>query len=147
MPLISRHGWSGTRCSASFPSRAAASLMICSLRSTAATAMGFERNASKSMPDVNSSIIAIASMMSLNHRCGGGLKDKNRLALRSFQHLGAERLSIGQVCLHAEDIRKPVFEVDPPDEGQLPGPVEIGNNINIRSFTDCRAPRIGAMQQ
>jgi len=42
--------------------------MICSLRSTAATTIGFERNASKSIPDVNWSIIAIAANMSPNQR-------------------------------------------------------------------------------
>src|SRR5579863_4481159 len=135
------------RCSASFPSRVAASLMICNLRSTAATAMGLERKASKSMPEVNWSIIAIAFTMSLNQRSGGGLKDKNRLALRSFKHLGAKHLSVGQVGFDAEDIGKAVFEVGPPDEGQLPGPVEVGDNIYIRCFTDCRSPRIGAVQQ
>jgi hypothetical protein len=109
--------------------------------------MGFERNASKSMPAVNCSTIAIASMMSPNKRCGGGLKDKNRLALRSFEYFGAKHLSVGQIGLYAEDIGKAVFEVDPPDEGQLPGPVEIGDNIYIRCFTDCRSPRIRAMQQ
>jgi hypothetical protein len=41
-------------------------LIICNLRSMAATAIGFDRNASKSMPDVNCSIIAIASTMSPN---------------------------------------------------------------------------------
>lgn len=79
--------------------------MICNLRSTAATAIGFKRNASKSIPEVNCSIIAIASIISLNQRCGGGLKDKDRLALRSFKDLGAQHLSVGQVGLYAEDIR------------------------------------------
>jgi len=126
------------RCSASFPSRVAASLMICNLRSTAATAMGFERNASKSMPcelldhrDRINDVAEPALMMSPNQRCGGGLKDKNRLALRSFKYLGTQHLSVGQVGLYAEDIRNAVFEVDPPNEGQLLGPVEIGNNINV----------------
>jgi hypothetical protein len=102
----------------------AASLMICNLRSTAATAMGLVRNASKSMPDVNCPIIAIASMMSANERCGGGLRDENRLALRFFKHLRPQHLSVEKVRLNAEDIRKTVFEMDSADERQLPCTVE-----------------------
>ena len=70
-------------------------------------------SASKSIPAVNCSIIAIAPMISLNQRCGAGLKDKNRLALDSFEHFGAQHRSIRQVRLDAKDIRQPVFEVNP----------------------------------
>ena len=73
----------------------------------------------------------IVSTMSLNQRFGGGLKNKNRLALRSFKYLGTQHLSVGRVGLHPEDIREAVFEVDPPDDGQLPGPIEIGNHVNV----------------
>src|SRR5437868_11362519 len=105
--------------------------MICNLRSTAAMAIGFARNISKSMPDVNCSIIAIASTISLNQRCGGVLKDKNRLALGSFQYFGSQHFSVAQVRLYAEDIRQAVFQVDPPYEGLLPVLVEIGNYVYV----------------
>jgi hypothetical protein len=49
MPRILRHGKPGQKCSASSPSRTAASLISRSLRSTAATVFGSSRNASKSM--------------------------------------------------------------------------------------------------
>lgn len=48
IPRISLHGKPGQSRSASSPSRMAALLMICSLRSTAATAIGSDRNACKS---------------------------------------------------------------------------------------------------
>jgi hypothetical protein len=88
--------------------------MICSLRSTAETAIGFDRNASKSMPDVNCSMIAIASTMSVNQRRGGGLKDKNRLAFDPFKHRRPQHLSVRQVGFKAKDIRNAALEVDPP---------------------------------
>ena len=56
--------------------------------------MRFERNASKSIPDVNCSIIAIASRISPNRRCGDTLKDKNRLALGSFENFGPKHRSV-----------------------------------------------------
>jgi hypothetical protein len=42
------------------------------------------------MPDVNCSIIAIASTMSPNQVWDDGSKDKDRLPLGSFQHLGPQ---------------------------------------------------------
>src|SRR5690349_443235 len=110
--------------------------MICSLRSTAETAIGFDRNASKSMPDVNCSISAIASRMSPNQRRGGGRKDKNRLAFDPFKSLRPQHLSVRQVGFQPKDIRESVLEVDPADKAKLSGQVEIGENINIRCVTD-----------
>src|SRR5579884_2806709 len=113
MPRISRQGWSGATCSASVPSLNAASLMICNFRSTAATAIGFPRNASKSIPDVKFSIIAIASRMSLNQRSAGELKDKDRLAFRSLDDLGPQHLSVRQIGLHAQNVGQPIFDPGP----------------------------------
>src|SRR5271165_2649949 len=125
--------------------------MTCNLRSAAATVIGFARNISKSMPDVNARSWRFASRMSPNRRRGGGLRDKNRLALHSFEYFGPQHLSVAQVSiaqagLNAEDIRQTVSEVDPPDERLFPVPVEIGNHIYVRPFADCRSARIGAMQ-
>jgi len=52
--------------------------------------MGFERNASESMPEVNCSIIAIASAISPSQRREEPLKDKHRLAFRSLEHVGPQ---------------------------------------------------------
>lgn len=68
---------------------------VCSFRSTAATAIVLERKASKSIPDVNSSISPIALTISRNQRCEGGSKDKDRLSSRLFEHFRPKHLSIG----------------------------------------------------
>src|SRR5207248_10837450 len=111
--------------------RDAASLMICNLRSMAATAIGFERNASKSMPDVNCSIMAIASLISLNQRCRGELKDKDRLAFGSFRYLRPKHLPIRQIGPNAKNIRQAILQVDPPDERQFQSTVEIHDDVYI----------------
>ncbi|MCU1262336.1 MAG: Ku domain protein [Bryobacterales bacterium] len=61
---------------------------------------------------MNCSIILIASKMSLNKRWAGGLKDKGRLALHSFERLGTQHDSARQVRLHTKDIRQTVFPLD-----------------------------------
>jgi len=109
--------------------------------------MGLERNASKSIPHVNCSIIAIASAISVNRRRGDGLKDKNRLALRSFKHLRAQHGSVRHIRLDAEDVAQPVFKMYAPKKGQFLPAIELGNDIHIRRFVYCRSTRIGAMQE
>ena len=56
------------------------------------------------MPDVNCSIMAIASLISLNQRCRGKLKDKDRLAFGSFRYLRPKHLPIGQIGPNAKNI-------------------------------------------
>ncbi len=75
--------------------------------------IGFERNASKFMPEVNCSIIAMAAAISLNPRCEEDLKDKNRLALRPFQHLRQQHGPVRKVGFDAENVAQPVFQANP----------------------------------
>ncbi len=91
MPGQSAGAWS--------PRRTAASLIIKSLRSTAATAIGLERKASKSMPEVRSSLRAMASNMWPGKR-RESLKDKDGFSLgpephRRFQHLAVAQIHRG----------------------------------------------------
>ena len=58
---------------------------------------------------MNCSILEIASRMSLNRRSGGGLKDKNSLALRSFQYLWPQRLPVAEIGLETENIREAIL--------------------------------------
>lgn len=87
--------------------------MIYSLGSTAATAIGVVRKSSNVIPEVNSPIIDIASVISLNRRSGDDLKDKNRLALCVLAHFADQQRPVCQIGLYAEDIREPVFKVYP----------------------------------
>lgn len=78
MPRMSRQRGPGQRASAAAPSRIAASLIICSLRSTAATVFGSSLNSSRSMPEVNLSIMSMASAISRSES-SSSLKGKHRL--------------------------------------------------------------------
>ena len=84
------------------------------------------------MPDVNCSIIAIASIMSRSQVWGDGLKDNDRLPLRSFQHFGPQHRPVRQIRLDAQNIRQPVLQMDAADQGQPPGLVELRDQVHIR---------------
>src|SRR2546425_8560952 len=99
----------GHNASACLPRRTAASLITCSLRSTAAIVFGSLRNASKSMPFVNCSMAATASRMSARDR-EGSLKGKHGLALGLVAHRFLQCLGGRQVHTDAKQLREPVLD-------------------------------------
>src|SRR5256885_16588963 len=91
------------------PRRTAASLITCSLRSTAAIVFGSSRNASKSMSLVNCSMAATASRMSARDR-ESSLKGKDGLALGLVAHRFLQCLGGRQVHTDAKQLREPVLD-------------------------------------
>src|SRR5215831_84049 len=111
MPRMFRHGGPGHRTSALSPKRMAASLITCSLRSTAAMVFGSLRNAAASMPCVNCLIASIASVMSCKERVGS-LKGTHALARGAFGDGLFQRVLRSQVHGSAKKIGKTVLEAD-----------------------------------
>src|SRR5262249_20598745 len=99
-----RHGKPGHSVSAFSPRRTAASLITCSLRSTAAIVFGSSRNESTSMSLVNCSMAETASRMSVRER-EASLKGKNGLALGLIAHRLLQRLRGGEIHTNAKQIR------------------------------------------
>ncbi len=98
------------------PSRMAASLTNCSLRSTAATVFGSSRKAWKSMSAVNRSTISIASRISRSNS-PASLKGEDRLADCSLANTVFQRLRRGEVHRRAQDVGKTVLLATPyPDK-------------------------------
>ena len=73
----------------------------------------------------------MAFAMSRNRRCEGGLKDKDGLALRSFENLRPQHGPVRQVSFDAQDIGQTVFEMHPPEQGKLLGAIEIRYHVHI----------------
>src|SRR5262245_30520124 len=103
MPRISAHGGPGHRLAASPFSRIAASLTTSSLRSTAAIVFGSLRNASKSIPFVNCSMLSIASAM-LRRALTGSSKGNHGLAFGAPTDGFFEGVGRRQVNIHTEEI-------------------------------------------
>ena len=128
--------------------RPAASLMTCSLRSTAATTIGFDRNASKFIPDVNWSIVAIAYQDVPEPALWRPDSKTNQLALLLFKHLSAAASSCRRKLALTPRI---LSEAGSPDR-----PSQIGvcflvrsksaDNVDIGRFTNCCSTRVGTVQ-
>src|SRR5262245_2279291 len=111
MPRISAQGGPGHRIAAFSFSRRAASLITSSLRSTAAIVFKSLRNASKSIPSVNCSILRIASAMSRKALIGSS-KGNNGLAFGALADHFLEGVGRRQVNVHAEQIVQTVLDLD-----------------------------------
>src|SRR6266581_4703111 len=126
-----RHGKPGHSASALSPRRTAASLITCSLRSTAAIVFGSSRNASKFMSFVNCSIAATASRMSARER-EGSLKGKHGLALGLVAHRLFQCLSRRQIDTNSKQFREAVLDSNHVDKGEPTSGLELSNNIHVR---------------
>ena len=84
--------------------------MVSNFRSTAAIAIGFDLNASKSIPDVNSSIIFTPSRMS-RRACPGDLKDNDGFPLGARLHFVLQHTLFREIDRHSENIRD--LQADP----------------------------------
>src|SRR5204863_7119835 len=102
---------------------------ICSLRSTAATVFGSSRNASRSIPGVNVSIIPMASAMSRN-KLSVSLKGKHGLARGPFANTAFQCSCWGQVHPNAKNISEPVLHHI--QQRELLRRVELGHQIHVR---------------
>ena len=111
MSRMFRHGCPGQSRSASSPKRTAASLMSSILRSTADTVFGSDRNASKSIPAVNCSMLMMASTISRRGRAGS-LKGKDGLSRGFGRYRILQGLRWRQVDADTEHIGELVFDCD-----------------------------------
>src|ERR1039458_1492783 len=111
MPRILCHGKPGHRRSASSPSRTAASLTSRSLRSTAATVFGSSRNASKSIPRTNWTIMSMPSRIS-RRESAGSLKGKDGLAGGFGCNRLLEPFCRGKIDADTQHVRQAVFNGD-----------------------------------
>ena len=124
------YGKPGQSASASSPSRTAASLISESLRSTAAAVFGSERNDSKSIPVVRSSIERIASQTSRRPN-EGSLRGKDGLA-RSFladllfQRIGGRQVHAAMLAPQPERPRGP-----PTRQPEAPMPVCLTDPVGM----------------
>src|SRR5690349_2410154 len=118
MPRMSRQGRPGQRVSAWSPSRMAASLMTCSLRSTAATVFGSARNFAWSMASVNCWMAAIASAIS-RKESDGSLKGKNGLLGGSLGNGLLEGMRWREIDGRAKEIRQAVLKSHHIEEGEM----------------------------
>src|SRR2546425_9266935 len=146
MPRMLCHGKPGHRRSASSPSRIAASLTSKSLRSTAATVFGSSRNAPKSMPRTNWTIMSMPSRISRRESVGS-LKGKDGLARGLGGNWLLEPFCRGKIHADTQHVREAVFNGDHVQKRQTPSGSELRYNIHIRHLADSRPPRVGAVQE
>src|ERR1035437_8976703 len=106
-----RHGNSGHNSDARSPSLTAASLIDNSLRSTAATVFASSRKDSKSIPRVNSSIIAMPSTMSRSGSAGS-LKGKHGLARCLFTEWFFEHFRWREIDRNTEEVSQSILKPD-----------------------------------
>src|SRR5271157_1419592 len=135
MPRILCHGKPGHRRSASSPSRIAASLISRSLRSTAAIVFGSSRNASRSMPRTNWTIMSMPSRISLRESAGS-LKGKDGLAGSIGGNRLLEPFCRGKIDANTQHVRETAFDGDHVQKRQTPSGGELGYDIHIRYLAD-----------
>src|SRR5579863_8881511 len=128
---MSRHGRPGQRVSASSPRRVAASLITCSLRSTAATVLTSARNVPASIPSVNCLIAAIASAMS-RKESDGSLKGKHGLVCGPVCDGLLQSVRWREIDGRAEEVGYTVLKAHHIEQRQMPRGIEIGDQINVR---------------
>src|ERR1700677_3608674 len=146
MPRILRHGRPGHRRSASSPSLTAASLISKSLRSTAAIVFKSSRNASKSIPRTNCTIISMPSRMSRSESAGS-LKGKDRLARGFGGNCLLEIFFRGKIYASTQHLSKATFDSYHVQEREAASGRELGYDIHVRYLADSRPPCVRAVQK
>src|ERR1035441_3585203 len=139
-----RHGNSGHSSGARSPSLTAASLIDSSLRSTAATVFASSRKDPKSIPRVNSSIMAMPSTMSRSGSAGS-LKGKHGLACGLFTDRFFEHFRRREIDRNTEEIGQSILKPDHVQQRQRLRRVEVRNQVNVRRRGSFPA-RHGAVQ-